>query len=145
MNSLSLDLDCTAASRNFDPEKDEIELNRNELNSLQETLAGYPLDLRIVCEEIIAERDVRPEQMVRLIRNLVRGAPARETAALAGEILERPVTVPIDFEKKSIETLEAEAWKSGFTCIFFRRLSPVLRIITLLAMAAGSVLCLIYR
>jgi len=119
--------------------ENEIELDGGELYNLQETLAGYPLHLRIACEEIIAEQDVRPEQMVKLIKNLVRGAPARETAVLAGEILERPITVPKCFKKSTVEDLEAEAWKSGFTCIFFRNLFPVLRLVALTAVAAGSV------
>jgi hypothetical protein len=126
------------------PEKeDDIELNDNELRYLQETLAGYPLNLRIACEEIIAEQSVRPEQMVRLIRNLIRGAPARETAALASEILERPITVPRGFEKSSVEALEAQ--KATFAYIFIHNFLPVLRLITLVAIVAGSVFYLTYK
>jgi len=135
----------SAAERAFDSEEDGIELNGNELNNLQETLAGYPLDLRIACEEIIAEQDVRRELLEKLIRNLVRGSPARKTAALAGEILEKPINVPRCFKKSSVEAMEAEAWKSGFTCIFFRKLFPVLRLVTLLAIAAGSVFYFIFK
>jgi tetratricopeptide (TPR) repeat protein len=126
------------------PEKeDEIELNDSELRYLQETLAGYPLNLRIACEEIIAEQDVRPEQMVRLIRNLIRGAPARETALLASEILGRQIIVPRGFEKSSVEALEAE--KSSFTYIFFHNFLPVLRLVTIIAILAACVLYLSYK
>jgi tetratricopeptide (TPR) repeat protein len=126
------------------PEKeDDIELNNSELRYLQGTLAAYPLNLRIACEEIIAEQSVRPEQMVRLIRNLIRGAPARETAVLASEILDRPITVPRGFEKSSVEALEAE--KSTFAYIFFHNFLPILRLITLIAIVAGSIFYLTYK
>ncbi|MDR2924314.1 MAG: tetratricopeptide repeat protein [Treponema sp.] len=127
----------------FSEREDEIELNNNELRYLQQTLSGYPLNLRIACEEIIAEQDVRPEQMVRLIRNLIRGAPARETAALASEILERPVVVPRGFEKSSVEALEAE--KGSFTYIFFHNFLPMLRLVTLILIVLASALYLAYK
>jgi len=116
-----------------------IELDENELNCLQETLAGYPLSLSIACEEIIAERNVRPELMLKLIGNLIHGAPAYDTAVLAGEILERPITVPKDFEKSSVEALEAK--KSTSTYIFVRSLMPALRFGMLIAILAASVFC----
>jgi TolA-binding protein len=121
----------------------EIELNDRELGYLQETLAGYPLNLRIACEEIIAEKDVRPEQITRLLRNLIRGAPARETASLASEILERPITVPRGFEKSSVEALEAE--KSTFTYIFIHNFLPMLRLFMLISIVAASVFYLTYK
>jgi len=138
MNSLSMDVSGMAASDVLDlPEEPEfeLELNDSELRSLQETLAGYPLELSIACEEIIVEWDIRPDQMVSLIRKLVRGAPARETAALASEILERPITVPRGFEKSSIEALKAR--KSTFTHIFSHSFFPILQLVTLIAIVAG--------
>jgi tetratricopeptide (TPR) repeat protein len=126
------------------PEKeDDIELNSSELRYLQETLSGYPLNLRIACEEIIAEQDVRPEQMVRLIRNLIRGAPARETAILASEILDRPITVPRSFEKSSVEALEAQ--KASFSYIFIHNFLPVMRLVTLVAIVAACIFFLTYK
>jgi len=123
-------------------EKD-IELNDSELGYLQETLAGYPLNLRIACEEIIAEQDVRPEQMVRLIRNLIRGAPARETAQLASEILDRPITIPRGFEKSSVEALEAE--KATFAYIFIHNFLPVLRLVLIIGTVAACAFFLTYK
>jgi thioredoxin-like negative regulator of GroEL len=127
----------------FAEDEKDIELNDSELGYLQETLSGYPLNLRIACEEIIAEHDVRPEQMVRLLRNLIRGAPARETAQLASEILERPITIPKGFEKSSVEALEAE--KASFAYIFFNNLLPVLRLVLLIGIVAASAFYLSYK
>jgi tetratricopeptide (TPR) repeat protein len=121
----------------------EIELNPNELRYIQETLTEYPLNLRIACEEIIAEKDIRPEQMARLLRNLIRGAPARETALLASEILDRPIVVPRGFEKSSGEALEAE--RSSFTYIFIHSFLPMLRLFTLVAIVAASAFYLTYK
>jgi len=121
----------------------EIELNPNELRYIQETLTEYPLNLRIACEEIIAEKEIRPEQMARLLRNLIRGAPARETALLASEILDRPIVVPRGFEKSSGEALEAE--RSSFTYIFIHSFLPMLRLFTLVAIVAASAFYLTYK
>jgi tetratricopeptide (TPR) repeat protein len=127
----------------FPEDEKDIELNDSELRYLQETLAGYPLNLRIACEEIIAEKDVRPEQMVRLLRNLIRGAPARETAALASEILDRPIIIPRGFEKSSVEALEAE--KGTLAYIFVHNFLPVMRLVTLIAIVAACIFFLTYK
>jgi len=107
---------------------EEIQLNDKELRSLQRTLARYPLNLRIACEEIIAEQDVRLEQMVKLLKNLIKGVPAKETAVLAGEIQNKPITVPKNY-----------TGKSGFIFIFFRKYNLVLRLIALTGIVAASI------
>jgi len=114
-----------------------IELDDDELGCLQETLAGYPLNLSIACEEIIAERNVNPEQMLRLITNLIHGAPAKKTAELAGEILGRPITVPKNFEKSTVEELETKNSTAAY--IIARNKIPLLRFVMIIAILAVSV------
>jgi hypothetical protein len=67
-------------------EVEEISLTDEEFGTLQDTLASYPLNLRIACEELIAEEAVSPDLMSNLVKLLTRGAPAKETAVLAGKI-----------------------------------------------------------
>jgi tetratricopeptide (TPR) repeat protein len=103
---------------------EEIELSDNDLEHLQNALASYPLNLRIACEELIAEEAVAPDMMSKLIKLLVKEAPAQETAELAGKILGRIISIPKGFEKKSGAELEAE--KSSFSYLFIHKFLPIL-------------------
>jgi len=119
-------------------EVEEINLTAEELEQLLETLASYPLNLRIACEELIAEQAVAPEQMSRLLKLLIDGASAGETAALAGKILDKTIPVPKDYEKKTGAALEEE--QSSFAYIFVHNFLPVLRLflmISIVLLSAG--------
>ncbi|GHT66192.1 hypothetical protein FACS1894110_09440 [Spirochaetia bacterium] len=122
---------------------EEIRLSDKDLAKFQETLFGYPLNLRVACEELIAEEVVTPEQMSQLIKLLVRGAPARETAALAGKILGRTIVIPKGFEKKTGAELEAQ--QSSFVYIFVHNFLPIFRLFMMIAVLAASVFYLAYQ
>ncbi|MDR2158541.1 MAG: tetratricopeptide repeat protein [Treponema sp.] len=122
---------------------EEIQLSDEDLVQLQKTISGYPLNLRIACEELIAEQVVAPDLMSALIKLLVKGASARETAALAGKILGRTITIPRGFEKKTGSELEAE--QASFAYIFVHNFLPVLRLFLMIAIAVVSLGYLIYR
>jgi len=124
-------------------EVEEISLTLEELEQFQETLSSYPLNLRIACEELIAEKAVPPEQMSRLIGMLIEGAPAAETAALAGKLLEKPIPIPKGYEKRTGEDLEAE--QSSFAYIFVHNFLPVLRLFGAIALVVLSAGYLSYR
>ena len=121
---------------------DDIKLSESELKDLQDTLSRYPLNLRIACQEIIAERDASPEKMSKLITNLVQGVSAKETAVLAGEILEKKIIIPKGFEKSSGEALEAE--KGTFGYIFVNSFLPVLRLVTVIGLLTASIFYLAF-
>ena len=123
-------------SRDLDEEIEEINLSDEELEQLHNTLSSYPLNLRIACEEIIAEMAVAPDMMSELIKLLVTGASAKETAALAGKIMERTIPIPKGFEKKTGEALEAE--QSSFAYIFVHNFLPVFRLFLMIALVVLS-------
>jgi hypothetical protein len=122
---------------------EEIQLSDDEFEGLQETLSRYPLNLRIACEEIIAEQAVNPKQMSELIEHLVWGATAKETAVLAGRILGKTITIPKGFEKSTGAALEAE--QASFAYIFVHNFLPVLRLFMFIAIAAASLFYLVYN
>jgi tetratricopeptide (TPR) repeat protein len=122
---------------------EEILLNNEEVSQLQKTLASYPLNLRIACEEVIAEQVVVPHQMSSLVKLLVRGAPAKETASLVGKILGRTISIPKGFEKKTGEALELE--QASFPYIFAHKFLPILRLVMFIVLTALSLIYLIYR
>ncbi|MDR0876474.1 MAG: tetratricopeptide repeat protein [Treponema sp.] len=124
-------------------EVEEIQLNDEELAKFQNTLAGYPLNLRIACEELIAEQAVAPDLMSKLVKLLIRGAPAKETAALAGKILGRTIEIPKGFEKSTGQALEEE--QGSFAYIFVHNFLPVLRTFMMIAVVLASLGYLIYQ
>jgi tetratricopeptide (TPR) repeat protein len=120
-------------------EVEEINLSNEELEKLLKTLSSYPLNLRVACEECIAEQMVAPAQMSRLMNLLTSGAPAEETAALVSKILQRTLSIPKGYEKSSGEALEAE--QASFAYIFVHSFLPILG---RFMMIAGVLFCLGY-
>ncbi|MDR0568552.1 MAG: tetratricopeptide repeat protein [Spirochaetaceae bacterium] len=124
-------------------EVEEIQLSNEEVNRLQKTIAGYPLNLRVACEQIIAEEAVDPVLMAKFIKALSHGAPMSEAASLAGKILERSIPIPKGFEKKTGEALQAE--RASFGYIFIHKFIPAFRLFILVALVAASLGYLIHR
>ena len=122
---------------------DEIKITEEEFRDFQSTLSEYPLNLRIACQEVIVEQDASPEKISKLITRLVQGAPAKEAAALAGDILGRTITIPRGFEKSSGEALEAE--KGTFSYMFVNSVLPVMRLVLIIGLLAASVFYLGHR
>ncbi|MDR2095634.1 MAG: tetratricopeptide repeat protein [Treponema sp.] len=124
-------------------EVEEIQLSDEEFEKLQRAIASYPLNLRIAIEEIIAEQVVPPDLMSGLVKMLVRGAPAKEAASMAGRILGRSIAIPKGFEKKTGEELEAE--QASFRYIFIHNFLPVFRLFVAIAILTASVSYLAYQ
>jgi len=122
---------------------EEISLSQEDLDKLLKTLASYPLNLRVACEELIAEQVILPQQLSRLIRLLVNGAYVRETAALVEEITGKPVVIPRGYEKMTGAAFEAE--QSSFAYIFVHNFLPVLRLVAIIIAFILSVLYLGYK
>jgi tetratricopeptide (TPR) repeat protein len=138
------------AEASFGPQPDmasedveEIHLNEDEFRRLQETLSAYPLNLRMACEELIAEQAVAPDLMSAMIKLLVRGAPAKEAASLAGKILGRSIPIPKGFVKQTGADLEEEQASLGY--ILVKKFLPVLRIFLFAALATASLGYLSWR
>ncbi|MDR0688865.1 MAG: tetratricopeptide repeat protein [Spirochaetaceae bacterium] len=122
---------------------EEIRLEDEDLSRLQEALGSYPLNLRIACEEIIAEQTAAPNLMSALVKLLVEGAPPKAVASLAGKILGQTIPIPKSFEKRTGEALEIE--QSSFSYIFIHKFLPVLRLVAFVSLVVLSLFYLGYR
>jgi len=127
----------------LDDEVEEINLTNEELDRLQKTLSSYPLNLRIACQEIIAEMVVAPDKMSKFIKLLTSGASARETASLAGQIMDRTIPIPKGFEKMTGQALEEE--QSSFAYIFIHNFLPVFRLFLMVALVVLSAGYLVWK
>jgi len=122
---------------------DEISLKQEDVDKLVNTLSQYPLNMRIICEELIAEQVILPQQLSKLIRLLVNGAHVKETAAHVESITGKPVIIPKSFEKMTGAAFEEE--QASFGYIFVHNFLPVIRLVAFIVLMAGSVLYLAYR
>jgi tetratricopeptide (TPR) repeat protein len=122
---------------------EDIVLSEGDLARFRKTLAGYPLNLRIASEEIIAEQGAPADQLDALIKLIVRGGSPKEAASLAGKILNRSIPIPKGFEKKTGEELEAE--QITFAYVFSRKFLPVLRIFLIAALMSASLAYLAWQ
>jgi tetratricopeptide (TPR) repeat protein len=120
---------------------EEINLSPEEFANIQKTLDSYPLNLRMACEEIIAEKVVAPEQLSALLRMLTDGSPARQTAEMAGRILGE--NVPVVNDRQTAAELEVE--QSTFKYQFIHRGLPVLLIALMIASVLGAIASLCWR
>jgi tetratricopeptide (TPR) repeat protein len=124
-------------------EVEDIHLSQEELSKLIQTLNSYPLNLRIACEEIIAEQAVAPELMSDMIKKLVSGASPKDAANIAGKILGKKIPIPKGFLKKTGAELEAE--QSTFAYIFVHSFLPILRTFSIFALFLFCLGFLIYQ
>jgi tetratricopeptide (TPR) repeat protein len=122
---------------------EDISLTEEEYEHLKNSLASFPLNLRIACEELIAEQAVAPEHMSRLIKLLVKEAPLQEVADLAGKVQGRIINIPKYFEKKSGAELEAE--KSSFSYLFIHKFLPIFGWTLFIGAVIASLFYLGYR
>jgi tetratricopeptide (TPR) repeat protein len=124
-------------------EVEEIRLSQQDMDNIIRTLSMYPLNLRIVYEELIAEQVLTPQQLSKILRYLKNNAPIKEAAALAEEVSGKQIIIPKSFEKSTGEALEAE--KASFAYIFVHNFLPVLRLFAVIGALAASVIFLAYK
>ena len=122
---------------------EEISLSQEDVDNLLKTLSAYPLNLRILCEELIAEQVILPAQLSKLIRLLINGAHVKETASHVEQITGKPVVIPKSFEKMTGAAFEEE--QSSFAYIFIHNFLPVFRLFAFIAVVAASALYLGYQ
>lgn len=127
------DLDVAAAQRS-------LSLTEEEFSLIQKTLGHLPLNLRLAIEELIGEKEVVFDDLDKVVRLLLAGAPARSLAAVVGKILNRKIVVPAGFEKGSGAELEARhgtLWYNIRTIML-----PVLRVAAVASVAAALLVVL---
>jgi tetratricopeptide (TPR) repeat protein len=118
-----------------------FDISDEDMASLEKTLSAYPLNVRVACEEALAEEVLQPEHLNGLVNLLVGGADARETARYVGRILNKTVHVPRGF--KTGEELRAE--QRSIKYIFVHQFLPYIRVGALILALAASVGYLSYH
>lgn len=129
----TIDLDVSSAQRS-------LSLTEEEFLAIQRTLGHLPLNLRLAVEELIGEKEVVFDDLDKVIKHLLAGAPARTLAAVVGKILGKKILIPAGFEKGSgadLEALHGTLWYNLRTIMF-----PTLRVAALATVAAALLVLL---
>jgi len=129
----NIELEVASAQKTFS-------LSEEEFVIVQRALGHLPLNLRLAVEELIGEKPTTFDDLDKVIRMLVAGAPARSLAAVVGKILGRKIVIPAGFEKGSGADLEA---RHGTLLYNLRTIMfPILRVAAIASVAAGILVLL---
>ncbi len=119
-----------------------VSLSDEQVDDLQDSLLGFPLNLRLAVEDIIANIHGTDEQRARLVWMLVEGDSAAAVADWASRILKRPIELPKGYEKRTGAAFEAE--RGSFPYLFVHTILPMAGMILGVLAAALCVLWLGY-
>ena len=121
----------------------EVRLSEEDVKNLLATLESYPLNLRIICEQIISENEAPPHQVAKLVQLLINGGSPREAVEIAGAITKKYIALPKGALKKTAEQLEAE--QKSFSYIFYHKFLPVFTIVFIIALLSACITYLAYQ
>jgi tetratricopeptide (TPR) repeat protein len=131
------------AGRGVPESEKDVQLSEDDVQHLLATLESYPLNLRIICEQIISENEAPPHQVSKLVQLLINGGSPREAVELAGKITKKYIALPKGALKKTAEQLEAE--QKSFSYIFFNKFLPVFTIVFIIVVLSACVTYLVYQ
>ena len=126
-----------------DQEKEEFSLSDEDFRRLQEHLQQLPRNLKLIIEEQIGERGLLGKPLETVLEALVRGATAKELAAILGKITGENIVVPDQYEKLTGEDFEGE--RGTFAYIYRNNVLPLLRVFLLGAAALGMLVFFIFQ
>ncbi len=110
-----------------------LQISESEFQSLQTTVSTLPLNLKREVEEIITEAKGTSDQVEELVRRLAARESPTDIAAFAGKILGKQIRIPRGYEKRT--GIEFEAERQGFAYQFRENILPILRLVTIFAVA----------
>ena len=104
-----------------EPKKDS--LTEEEYEKFKKNLSGYPLNVKIAIEEMIANNDFTEDAIFEVIDKVIKKTQARQLAIYLEKILDISLPVPRDFEHRTVE--EYEAYKASFEYQLKNRIIPL--------------------
>jgi len=101
---------------------EDLQLSERDFKNLQETLAHLPRNLKIIIEELIGEKELKGNNLRKLLDLLIEGQPPREIASFVSTIIGKKISLPRRFEKRTGVSFERE--KESLAYIFKQKLGP---------------------
>ena len=97
-------------------------LTEKEYDQFKKNLAGYPLNVRIAVEDMIAKNEFTDDVVFEVIEKILKKVTARQLANHLEKMLDVSIAVPRDFERRS--AAEYEAYKQSFQYQLKNRILP---------------------
>jgi tetratricopeptide (TPR) repeat protein len=119
--------------------KKEVPLSVSEADfeKFLDILASYPLNLRIGIEEFLSGDSGTDTQKMELVHSILNKASIHKIARVVGDYLNRTISVPKDYEKKSAEEYERE--KSSLRYVLINRILPAAILFSIVAVLSACV------
>lgn len=113
-------------------------LSDKQYEKFLKNLAAYPLNVKVALEEFIIKNEFTDEAEFEIIQKVLKKVPARQLASELEKILDVPISVPRDFERRTSE--EYEAYKSSLQYQLRNKIIPW----SLAAMLAAGMCVLLF-
>ncbi|RKX75547.1 MAG: hypothetical protein DRP60_08640, partial [Spirochaetes bacterium] len=146
---LGVDLDQLEQSLDEASEDDEklFTIDEEDFNTIRQTLASLPRNLKIALEELLADERRSPEDLKPIIDALIVGETPKSLAARFKTLTKRKIDLPRSYEKRSGLALEAR--RDSLVYQLIREGWPVIRIVLLVIsitwILGASIFMWVYR
>jgi hypothetical protein len=142
-HSVMEEVDEVIAKANAADEAEAFELSAAEFKQIQENLAGMPRNLKIAVEEAVSDPKYTFDIIHPLINGMIKGESPKEIANLLARVTGKRIKIPAGYTRKTGLAFEAE--QASFAYQFRENFLPVMRIVALVAVAAGLLIFAAYQ
>ena len=110
------------AATDADGEAPHNTLTKDEYEQFKKNLATYPLNVRIIVEDLISKDEFTDDTVFEVIEKILKKVPARQLAGYLEKLLDVAIDVPRNYERRSVA--EYEAYKQSFQYQLRNRILP---------------------
>lgn len=97
-------------------------LTDDQYRKFLSNLSKYPLNVRIALEDLIVKNEFTDDAEFEIVQKVLKKVPARTLAAELEKMLDIPISVPRDFERRTAE--EYDAYKASFSYQLRNKIVP---------------------
>ncbi len=106
---------------------EQFQISDEDFRKLTKTLNTLPLNLKLVIEEYIGEKNLPADKLKRITDALIEGKSPKEIASVTGKVTGQRIKIPSGYEKRSGINFEEE--KESFSYLFKHTILPLLEMI----------------
>ena len=120
-----------------------LQISEDDLEKFLTILTGFPLNLRMAVEEYLSGDDGTDIQKMEVVHDILIRTPVRKIARNLEHLLDRSISIPKDYEKKTAADYEKE--KSSLKYVVLNKILPIATIFTIIAVLTACVVYLSYQ
>ncbi|WP_029409652.1 periplasmic flagellar collar protein FlcA [Treponema pedis] len=120
-----------------------LSISESDYDKLIERISSFPLNVRLEIEDYLANGDDTELNKMEIVHLIISGVSLKKIAAKLEGILEKPITIPKGFDKKSYDEYEKE--KKSFKYRFMHKILPAAILTAITAVLVFSILVLVWQ